>query len=53
MISCSVWLAIFPLYLGEISFRFDHDDEDFFPPGLQLMKRTSNAAVEPLLVRFA
>ncbi len=37
------------LYLGEISFRFNHRDEDLLPLVLKLMKQTHTSEIEPLL----
>jgi transposase len=39
------------LYLGEISFRFNHRDEDLMPCVLRLLKQVSITEIEPLLVR--
>lgn len=39
------------LYLGEVSFRFNHRDEDLLPYVLKLMKKISTAEIDPLLVR--
>jgi transposase len=41
----------FHIYLGEISFRFNHRDEDLLPCILKLMKQVSTAEIDPLLVR--
>ena len=41
----------FHLYVGEVSFRFNHRDEDLLLLVLQLMKRVSITEIEPLLVR--
>ena len=41
----------FHLYLGEVSFRFNHRDEDLFPLVLRLMKRVSVTDIKPILVR--
>lgn len=41
----------FHLYLGEVSFRFNHRDEDLLPYVLRLMKRVSTTEIDPLLVR--
>jgi transposase len=41
----------FHLYLGEVSFRFNHRDQDLFPLVLQLMKQVSITTIDPILVR--
>lgn len=39
------------LYLGEVSFRFNHREEDLLPAVLKLMKQVSSSEIGPLLVR--
>lgn len=36
------------LYLGEVSFRFNHRDEDLLPYVLKLMKKVSTSEIDPL-----
>jgi transposase len=42
----------FHLYLGEISFRFNHRNEDLFPLALKLLRRTPLTLSGGDLVRF-
>lgn len=41
----------FPVYLGEISFRFNHRNEDLFPLIYQLFRRYSMDKINDLLLR--
>jgi len=43
----------FHLYLGEISYRFNHKHEDIFPLLLNRLKATSMNELQDILVRFA
>jgi transposase len=42
----------FHIYLGEISFRFNHRDEDTFPLIHKLMKRVGYSEIQHILVRI-
>ena len=42
----------FPLYLGELSFRFNHRNEDLFPLILKLLQQTPLTKISDNLVRF-
>jgi transposase len=42
----------FPLFLGEISFRFNHRNEDIFPLIYKMLKATSYHDIQRFLVRF-
>lgn len=41
----------FHLFLGEISFRFNHRDEDPYPLIYKLLKRTAYSEIQQILVR--
>ncbi len=41
----------FHLFLGEVSFRFNHRDKDIFPLIYKLMKRIGYNEIHPILVR--
>jgi len=41
----------FHLFLGEVSFRFNHRNEDIFPLIYKLMKRVGYHEIQPILVR--
>ncbi len=43
----------FHIYLGEISFRFNHRDEDLYPLILNLLQKTVHAKKEQKLVRIS
>ena len=42
----------FHIYLGEISFRFNHRDEDIFPLIYKLMKRVGYSEIQQILVQI-
>lgn len=42
---------VFHLYLGEVSFRFNHSDGDFYPLILRRIKQVVISEIEPFLVR--
>jgi transposase len=42
----------FHIYLGEISFRFNHRDEDIFPLIYKLMKRVDYSEIQQILVQI-
>ncbi len=42
----------FHIYLGEISFRFNHRDEDIIPLIYKLMKRVGHSEIQQILIQI-